>query len=123
MQKAKVSKARKKQSERDRLAHESPEDYGTPYRSSGDWSLGNRVDPVQMEEINSYAEDYNGDEDFYGDDEENQGGNAAYTGNQTRYLGRGEWVDERYGEKQYNHENDVDYQKQFRVHQRKPVTR
>lgn len=96
-----MNKAQQKQSERDRLAHESPDDYGTPYRSSSDWSLVNRDNPDKTEEIKTYSEDYNGDEDFYGDDQENQSGHSSYTGKQNDYIGKADWVDERYGEHQF----------------------
>jgi len=99
----KMNKTSQQQSERDRLAHESPDDYGTPYRSSSDWSLVNRENPNKAEEIKTYVEDFNGDEDFYGDDQENQSGRASYTGKQADYVGNAEWVDKRYGEHQFSH--------------------
>lgn len=98
-----LSKARKKQSLKDRMSKESPEDYGTPYRSSGDWSLSNLEEIRQTE---GYDEDYSGDEDFYGDDEENQSGYGSYTGEQRNYIGRGDWVDRRYGENKYARNHD-----------------
>jgi hypothetical protein len=99
----KMNRAQRKQSERDRLAHESRDDYGTPYQSASDWSLANREDPSKKAEVSTYVEDYSGDEDFYGDDEENQSGYSSYTGKQSDYIGHGDWVDARYGAHQYSH--------------------
>ncbi len=56
-----------------------------------------------------FIEDFDGDEDFYGDDEENQSGHSSYTGEQTRYLGQGDWADKQYGEHQFDHKGDVNY--------------
>lgn len=122
-----VSQSRRKQSIKDRMKKESPEDYGTPYKSSADWSPANLEDIQQTE---AYSEDYNGDEDFYGDDEENQSGNTAYSDDQRYYVGRGNWVDERYGENQYsrnhdpqnpNHDDGIRPERRFA--NRRPVSR
>lgn len=62
-----------------------------------------------------FVKDYEGDEDFYGDDEENQSGSASYTGEQKQYIGKGDWVDKKFGEHQYDHKGDVNYTNQNRT--------
>ena len=62
-----------------------------------------------------FVEDFDGDEDFYGDDEENQSGAKSYSDDKQPYIGKGDWVDSRYGDNQYNHKDDVEYQKRQEV--------
>ena len=71
-------------------------------------STDQRSTPIDQ----SFVVDYQGDEDFYGDDEENQSGASSYTGDQSKYVGQGDWVDKRFGEHQYDHNGDVNKNKQ-----------